>query len=281
MATRWMVAGRFAFALASPVRAVDSLDAIRADLANCKGPPSCLHRTLLQARLNYRLKMIQMAEVTMGSIASSVPGASADLRRAVAGVAGTLAGNAGSPVKVGPGGAVPANARPTAVSVSPAPATANPNPAPPAPRPSAARPTPAAPVQNRAAGRAIRGTWPLQVALSEAISADALNSGRDFRALSLVPVMSGGRMIVPRGVMVYLKVRALGPGAQPNSLRLALAVDYAEFNGTRVPLASNEVERVIFTASGGRPRPGFPSGLGVNTRLPFAVSPATAASPER
>src|SRR2546428_22322 len=65
MATRWMVAGCFAFALASPVRAVDSLDAIRADLANCKGPPSCLHRTLLQARLNYLLKMIQMAEVTM------------------------------------------------------------------------------------------------------------------------------------------------------------------------------------------------------------------------
>src|SRR2546430_2054832 len=141
MATRWMVAGCFAFALASPVRAVDSLDAIRADLANCKGPPSCLHRTLLQARLNYRLKMIQVAR-------------------------------------------------------------------------------------------------------ADAISADALNSVRVFRSLSLVPVMSGGRMIVPRCVMVYLKVRALGPGAQPNSLRLALAVDYAEFNGTRVPLASNEVERV-------------------------------------
>src|SRR5437879_3951825 len=113
MGTRWMVAGCFAFALASPVTGA-SLDEIKADLANCKGPPSCLHRTLLEARLNYRLKMIQMAEITMGSIARSVPGASADLRRAVAGLSGALAANAGGPGKVGgPGGTVPANARPT------------------------------------------------------------------------------------------------------------------------------------------------------------------------
>jgi hypothetical protein len=253
------------------MRAVDSLDDIRADLANCKGPPSCLHRTLLQARLNYRLKMIQMAEITMGSIAGSVPGASADLRRAVSGLAGALAGNAGG----SGGGSVAAPSRAAQGNSRPSPPVA------PAPKPSPASPSPPAPAQNRAAARAIPGAWPLQVALSEAISADALKSGRDFRSLSLVPVMSGGRVIVPPGVMVYLKVRALGPGPQPNSLRLALAVHYAEFNGTRVPLASNELERVIFTMSGGRPRPGFPSGLSVNTRLPFAVSPATAAGPDR
>jgi hypothetical protein len=284
-AARWMVAGCFALALASPVRAVDSLDDIKADLANCKGPPSCLHRTLLQARLNYRLKMIQMAEVTMGSIAGSVPGASADLRRAVAGLAGAMAGNAGGSGAANagvPSRAAQGSARPTqAAPAAPTPAAANPSPAaPPASKPTAASSTPPASVQNRAAAaRAIPGTWPLQVALSESISADDLQSGRDFRALSLVPVMSAGKMIVPPGVMVYLKVRALGPGPQPNSLRLSLAADYAEVNGTRVPLTSNELERVILTVSGGSPRPGLPSRLSVNTRLPFAVGPAAAARP--
>jgi hypothetical protein len=267
-AARWMVAGCFAWALTSPVRAVDSLDDIKADLANCKGPPSCLHRTLLQARLNYRLKIIQMAEIAMGSIARSVPGASADLRRAVTGLAGTLAGNAGG---MGTGNTgVPSRAVQSSARPSPA--------VPAAPQPSPVSASRTAPVPNRAAARAIPGTWPLQVALSEAISADALKSGRDFRALSLVPVMSGGKMIVPPGVMVYLKVRALGPGSQPNSIRLALAADYAEFSGTRVSLASSEVERVILTESGGPPRPGIPSRLSANTRLPFNVSPAAASS---
>ena len=55
---RWIVSGCFAMTLALPVRAFDSLDEIKADLAKCK---NCPHRMLLQARLNYRLKMIQYA----------------------------------------------------------------------------------------------------------------------------------------------------------------------------------------------------------------------------
>lgn len=45
----WIVSGCFALALALPVRAFDTLDDIKADLANCK---NCPHRTLIQARLN-------------------------------------------------------------------------------------------------------------------------------------------------------------------------------------------------------------------------------------
>ena len=89
---RWIVAGCFTWALASPVRAFDSLDDIKADLAKCSG---CLHRNLLQARLNYRFKMIQAAETSMAGIAGRVPGTDTRMRGAVAGVAGNLAANAG------------------------------------------------------------------------------------------------------------------------------------------------------------------------------------------
>jgi hypothetical protein len=89
---RWIVAGCFTWALASPVMAFDSLGEIKADLAKCSG---CLHRNLLQARLNYRLKMIQAAEISMAGIAGRVPGTDTRMRGAVAGVAGNLAANAG------------------------------------------------------------------------------------------------------------------------------------------------------------------------------------------
>ena len=86
--------------------------------------------------------------------------------------------------------------------------------------------------------------------------------------------MSGGKVIVPPGVMVYLKVRTLGPGPRPDSIRLSITADSAEVNGTRVPLTSNGVERVIRTVTGGPPQPrALP--LIVNTRLAFAVSIAS------
>ncbi len=80
---RWIVAVCFTWVLASPVRAFDSLDDIKADLAKCSG---CLHRNLLQARLNYRFKMIQAAETSMAGIAGRVPGTDTRMRGAVAGV---------------------------------------------------------------------------------------------------------------------------------------------------------------------------------------------------
>ncbi len=89
---RWIVAVCFTWVLASPVRAFDSLDDIKADLAKCSG---CLHRNLLQARLNYRFKMIQAAETSMAGIAGRVPGTDTRMRGAVAGVASNLAANAG------------------------------------------------------------------------------------------------------------------------------------------------------------------------------------------
>jgi hypothetical protein len=92
---RWIVSGCFALALALPVRAFDALDEIKADLANCK---NCPHRTLLQARLNYRLKMIQYAETGISGIAGSVPGMSSGARQAFAGIAGSIATNAGGGV---------------------------------------------------------------------------------------------------------------------------------------------------------------------------------------
>jgi hypothetical protein len=89
---QWIVSGCFALALALPLRALDALDEIKADLANCK---NCPHRTLLQARLNYRLKMIQYAETGMAGIAGSVPGMDSRTRGAIAGISGTMVSNAG------------------------------------------------------------------------------------------------------------------------------------------------------------------------------------------
>ena len=92
---RWMISGCFALVLALPVRAFDALGEIKADLANCK---NCPHRTLLQARLNYRLKMIQYAETGMAGMAGSVPGMNSGTRQAIAGISGSAASNAGAGV---------------------------------------------------------------------------------------------------------------------------------------------------------------------------------------
>jgi hypothetical protein len=92
---RWIVSGCFAIALALPVQAFDNLDQIKAELANCR---NCPHRTLLQARLNYRLKIVQQGELAVASIAGSVPGTSSGARQAMAGAAGSMASNAGGGV---------------------------------------------------------------------------------------------------------------------------------------------------------------------------------------
>jgi hypothetical protein len=100
---QWIVSGCFALALASPMRA-DTLDEIKASLANCK---NCLHRTLLQARLNYRLKMIQYAETGAAGIAGTVPGMTAGARNAFGAISGSMATNAGGGIDGnvrGPGG---------------------------------------------------------------------------------------------------------------------------------------------------------------------------------
>jgi hypothetical protein len=93
---RWMISGCFVLALASPVRAFDSLDEIKASLANCKS--LCRHRTLLQARLNYRLKMVQALETGADGIMRGVPGTSTGARQAVAGIADAAGSNAGAGV---------------------------------------------------------------------------------------------------------------------------------------------------------------------------------------
>lgn len=92
---RWIVGGCFALALALPARAFDTLEEIKADLAKCK---NCPHRTLLQARLNYRLKMVQQLETGVAGIARSVPGTSSGARQMMSGVAGSMASNAGGGV---------------------------------------------------------------------------------------------------------------------------------------------------------------------------------------
>src|SRR5258706_11846854 len=92
---RWIVSGCFALALALPVRAFDTLDEIKADLANCK---NCPHRTLLQARLNYRLKIVQQGELAVASTVSRVPGTNSGARQAMAGISGSALSNAGGPV---------------------------------------------------------------------------------------------------------------------------------------------------------------------------------------
>ena len=92
---QWIVSGCFALALASPMRA-DTLDELRASLANCK---NCPDRPLLQARLNYRLKMIQYSETGVAGMAGSVPGMTAGARNAFAGISGAAARIAGSAIQ--------------------------------------------------------------------------------------------------------------------------------------------------------------------------------------
>jgi hypothetical protein len=92
---QWIVGGWLALALALPVRAFDNLDQIKADLASCR---NCPHRTLLQARLNYRLKMIQYAETGVAGMAGSVPGMNSGTRQAIAGISGSAVSSAGGGV---------------------------------------------------------------------------------------------------------------------------------------------------------------------------------------
>jgi len=95
-----MLAGCCAFLLLPLGLTADSLDEIKADLANCK---TCRYRTLLEARLNYRLKMVQASQLTTAGIVGSVPGTSSTMRSAVSGAAGSMASNAGA----GSGGPIP------------------------------------------------------------------------------------------------------------------------------------------------------------------------------
>ena len=67
----------------------------RDSLANCK---NCPHRTLLQARLNYRLKMVQALETGADGIMRGVPGTSTGARQVVAGIADAAGSNAGAGV---------------------------------------------------------------------------------------------------------------------------------------------------------------------------------------
>ena len=73
MTFRWTLAGCCALLLLPLAVTADSLDDIKADLANCR---NCRHRTLLEARLNYRLKMVQAGQMSTAAIAGSVPGTS-------------------------------------------------------------------------------------------------------------------------------------------------------------------------------------------------------------
>ncbi len=94
---QWIVSGCFALALAlaSPMRA-DTRDEIKADLANCQ---NCRDRTLLEARLNYRLKMIQYLATGIAETVGTVPGTSAGDQNAFAAISGTMAANAGAGVE--------------------------------------------------------------------------------------------------------------------------------------------------------------------------------------
>src|SRR5690348_717963 len=97
-AFRWMLIGCFAFLQLPFAARADSLDEIKADLANCR---NCTLRTLLEARLNYRLKMVQAAQLTTAGIAGSVPGTSSVARSGMATAAGAMtsrAGEGGNPI---------------------------------------------------------------------------------------------------------------------------------------------------------------------------------------
>jgi hypothetical protein len=101
MAYRWIVAGCCALLLLPLGVTADSLDEIKADLANCG---KCQHRTLLEARVNYRLKMVQASQSSTARIAGSVPGTSSAARHVMAGAAGSLTTSAGA----GGGSPIPA-----------------------------------------------------------------------------------------------------------------------------------------------------------------------------
>jgi len=92
MKHRWILAGCALLLLPFGVTA-DSLDEIKADLANCR---TCSYRTLLQARVNYRLKMVQASQSMAANVMRSVPGTSSAARNVTSNAAGALTSNAGA-----------------------------------------------------------------------------------------------------------------------------------------------------------------------------------------
>jgi hypothetical protein len=109
----------------------------------------------------------------------------------------------------------------------------------------------------------------LQGTIVDAIAMDAVNVNHIFR-LHLDTAQAN----LPAGADVYLKVKVLGPGTQPSTVRLSIATDYAEVNDKRITLNSNEIVQTIRSSSSAPGGPAIPFTLIPGTKLSFTSTTA-------
>ncbi len=144
---------------------------------------------------------------------------------------------------------------------------------PPAPPPHPAYPVPAPPVPIPA-GTVVETTTTSQ------ISAFPIETGDSFQVQLDRPIAVGGRMVVSAPQPIWLKGRIIGPGSQPNSVRIGLTTGL-------VPKGENEggyelrSDELVFTLARTNPAPaGLSLYIPLNTKLRFTIgSSASSAAP--
>lgn len=89
----------------------------------------------------------------------------------------------------------------------------------------------------------------LWVTTTDAIDISGVNAGRSFRGQVDRTVEVGGRVIIPQGTQVFLKVRNLGSGGSANFVHLAISIDHAVINGQNVALVTTEATQTLGTTT--------------------------------
>jgi hypothetical protein len=110
----------------------------------------------------------------------------------------------------------------------------------------------------------------LQGTVVDAINVDAVNVNHIFR-LHLDTAQAN----LPAGADVYLKVKVLGPGTQPSTVRLSITTDYVNVNDKRITLNSDEIVQSLRSSSSAPGGPAIPFTLFAGTKLSFMITSST------
>ena len=115
-------------------------------------------------------------------------------------------------------------------------------PPPPAPRPATAAPAPAPAAAAKKTVTVPSGT-PINVRLSQDITADASQAGQVFKAVVDDPVMIGGQVVVPRGSAVVLQaVKVEQAGDFKGADKITLKANSLAFGGRQYETVTAQVE---------------------------------------
>lgn len=111
------------------------------------------------------------------------------------------------------------------------------------------------------------------------LSGESIAVARDQLVAQLdQPIQSGGKVLVQAGKEIHLKARVLGPGSEPNSVRIAIAADYLETSDQRrVNFTSSEIVQTYVANSLGPRSPGVALGIENGAKMSFTVGPGQAA----